>query len=131
MDQEAECTPIPITEEVREIMGQIIEVVSVTENFEAINIVSDNRTSYIENEENENENSLNAMVMDSIQSLKKSNGASIEDIEKHMNEKYAVNVKALLKYNVNNFLQKCVDDAVFEKIGDADAKIRFKIKEKY
>lgn len=51
MDQEAECTSIPITEEVREIMGQLIEVISVTEKLEAINIVSGDGTRNMENDE--------------------------------------------------------------------------------
>lgn len=66
MDKEVECTTIPITEEVREIMGRIIKVISVTENLEAINIVSDNETNNMENEETENENSLNVMGKSSI-----------------------------------------------------------------
>lgn len=66
------------------------------------------------------------MVMDSIKSLKMSNGASFEDIKKHMEENYPINVKGLLKYHVNNFLQKCVHNGVLQKTGEVNK--RFKIK---
>lgn len=66
MDQEAEFTSIPITEEVQEIIGRIIKVICVTENLEAINIVSDNETKNMENEETANENSLYAVGKSSI-----------------------------------------------------------------
>lgn len=68
------------------------------------------------------------MVMDSIKSLKMSNGASFEDIKKHMEENYPINVKGLLKYHVSNFLQKCVHNGVLQKTGEVNK--RFKIKEK-
>ena len=68
-----------------------------------------------------------AMVIDSIKALKKRNGASFEDISKHMEDKYAVNMK-VLKSHVNKFLQKSIDNKVLEKTDGADGRIKYKIK---
>lgn len=73
--------------------------------------------------------SISEMVMDSIKSINRDNGVSFEDIKIHMEENYKVNVKALLKYNVNNFLQKWVANGILELVDEADMEERFKIKE--
>ena len=67
------------------------------------------------------------MVMDSIKSLKKRNGATFEDISKFMEKKYSVNMK-VLKSHINKFLKKSVDHRVLEKTDGANGEEKFKIK---
>ena len=69
------------------------------------------------------------MVMESIKVLKKRNGATYEDIKKHMEANYPVNMN-MLKHHVKKFLEKSVNNEVLEKIDGAGMAERFKIKKK-
>lgn len=71
---------------------------------------------------------VSEMLMDSLKSIKKVSGVSFEDIKTHMEENFQVTVKALLKYHVNNFLLKWVEDGILEKVDEADMGARYKIK---